>query len=48
MDDPIRHIGHDRMGEGDDGEAEKPPKSELEAEEELLKEWNREEPEAAG
>jgi hypothetical protein len=48
VEDPIRHIGHDRMSEGPGGEDEKPPKGELEAEEELLKDWNKEEPEVAG
>ena len=44
MENPIRHIGKDRLA-GDSGDEDiAPPKSELEAEEELLKDWKKEEP----
>ena len=39
LDDPIRHEGHDRIGEGKEG-PEHRPHSELEAEEEILAELN--------
>jgi len=46
LEDPIRHIGKDRLAERE-GEGDlSPPKSELEAEEELLKDWNKDESES--
>ena len=46
MEDPIRHIGKDRMAEHESEGDVSPPKSELEAEEELLEDWNKDEPES--
>lgn len=46
LEDPIRHIGKDRMAERESEGDASPPKSELEAEEELLKDWNKDEPES--
>jgi hypothetical protein len=43
VEDPIRHIGKDRFAESASEEDVSPPKSELEAEEELLKDWNKDE-----
>ena len=43
MDNPIRHIGKDRLAGSLSEDDPTPPKSELEAEEELVKEWNKEE-----
>lgn len=46
MEDPIRHIGKDRLAERESEADVSPPKGELEAEEELLKDWNKDEPES--
>ena len=44
MDNPIGHIGKDLLAADSGEEDVAPPKSELKAEEELLKDWKKEEP----
>jgi hypothetical protein len=44
VEDPIRHIGKDRLAEHESEGDASPPKSELEAEKELLEDWDKDEP----
>jgi hypothetical protein len=44
VEDPIRHIGKDRLAGNSGDEDVASAKSELEAEEELLEDWKKEEP----
>ena len=44
MENPIRHVGKDRLAEGESEDAVSAAKSELEAEEKLLEDLTKKEP----